>query len=140
MRLQDGCSVYSPCPCRRFCAPAMFCREPRLSRINPSLIHIFLSDIQRSIKFTAKVAHDGNFRMSDHVTPISRKRGWLNIHERLELGEAIKVFKNSKQAFLLKRSCVVNSKKWLINDQHATIITSTLSSEEQRLVPKLPQF
>ena len=52
-----------------------------------------LSDIQRSINFTAKVAHDGNFRKSDHVTPILKKLGWLNIHERLELSEAIKVFK-----------------------------------------------
>ena len=112
----------------------------RKARLNPPLGHIFPSDIQHSVKFIAKVAHDGNFRMSDHMTPISRKRGWLNIHELLELGEAIKVFKNSERAFMLKRSCVVNSKKWLINDQHATIITSTLSSEEQRLVPKLSQF
>ena len=63
------------------------------ARLTPPLGHIFLSDIQHSVKFIAKVAHDGNFRMSDHVTPISRECGWLNIHERLELSEAIKVFK-----------------------------------------------
>ena len=52
-----------------------------------------LSDIQRSLNFTAKVAHDGNFRKSDHVTPILKTLGWLNIQERLELSEAIRVFK-----------------------------------------------
>ena len=52
-----------------------------------------LSAVQRTINFTAKVAHDGNFRKSDHVTPILEKLGWLNIHERLELSEAIRVFK-----------------------------------------------
>ena len=52
-----------------------------------------LNNIQRCLNFTAKVAHDGNFRKSDHVTPLLNKLGWLNISEQLELNEATRVYK-----------------------------------------------
>ena len=52
-----------------------------------------LTNIQRSINFCAKVAHDGNFSRRDHVTPLLDNLGWLNIHERLQLNEATRVFK-----------------------------------------------
>jgi hypothetical protein len=52
-----------------------------------------LSGIQRCINFAAKIVHEGNFKKSDHVTPLLNNLGWLNIHERLELNEAKRVFK-----------------------------------------------
>ena len=52
-----------------------------------------LYDVQRCLNYTAKVAHDGNFMKSDHVTPLLNRLGWLNINERLDLCEAIRVYK-----------------------------------------------
>jgi retron-type reverse transcriptase len=52
-----------------------------------------LDDIQRCLNFAAKVAHEGNFTKSDHVTPLLNKLGWLNIRERLELHDATRVYK-----------------------------------------------
>jgi hypothetical protein len=52
-----------------------------------------LNDIQRCLNFTAKVAHEGNFAKSDHVTSLLNKLGWLSMSERLELNEAVRVYK-----------------------------------------------
>ena len=50
--------------------------------------------IQKCINFAAKIVSRGNYKKSDHVTPLLKNLQWMGINNRLILREAVCVYKD----------------------------------------------
>ncbi len=53
-----------------------------------------LDKIQKCINFAAKVASNGTHKKSDHVTPLLKDLQWLRINKRIDIREAVCVYKS----------------------------------------------
>ena len=51
-------------------------------------------EVEKCINFAAKVASNGKYLKSDHVTPLLKYLKWINFNSILQLNEASLIYKN----------------------------------------------